>query len=132
MRRQVGLRTIGAVTAGAVTFEALVLLSLFAARAGWPAYAAAEPSRAFSFTMLLVRLAVAALITLVAGAVAARVDQSTKRAALMFGLALLALSVVWHIRIWYQYPVWYHLCWLACIVPFSVLGGSLVRRAGPR
>ena len=115
-----------------MTFEALVLLSLFAARAGWHAYAAAEPSRAFSFTMLLVRLAVAALITLAAGAVAAQVDRGAQRATLMFGLVLLALSAVWHIRIWDQYPVWYHLCWLACIVPFSVLGGSLVRPAEPR
>lgn len=44
----------------------------------------------------------------------------------MSGVGLLVLSVVWHIKIWDQYPVWYHLCWFGCIVPSAMLGGMMV------
>ena len=124
------LRRIGAVVAGFAVFEAVVLMALFAARTGWPAYASAEPSRAYDFGMLLVRLAVGASATLAGGTLAAMVDRQGRQGALRFGATLLVLSVIWHIRIWDQYPVWYHLSWFACIVPFAVLGGRIAVRHG--
>ncbi|UVO54827.1 hypothetical protein [Sphingomonas sp. SUN039] len=120
------LRRTGAVLAGFLAFEAVVLLCLFAARTGWPAYAEAEPTRAYDLLMLLVRLTAGSLAAVAGGAVAARADRGSRSAALAFGTVLLVLSVVWHIRIWDQYPVWYHLGWWACIVPFAVLGGHRV------
>jgi hypothetical protein len=122
------LRWTGAVLAGFLAFEAVVLLCLFAARMGWPAYAAAEPTRAYDLVMLLVRLTTGSLATFAGGAVAAWATRGRRDAAIAFGTTLLGLSVVWHIRIWDQYPVWYHLTWWACIVPFAVFGGHLVGR----
>jgi hypothetical protein len=117
------MRRTGAVLAGFLAFEIVVLLCLFAARTGWPAYAQAESTRAYSLDMLVSRLTAGALATLAGGATAARVGRSAGQPALMFGIVLLLLSVVWHISIWNQYPVWYHLCWFACIVPCALLGG---------
>jgi hypothetical protein len=122
-------RRIGTILAGLFAFEAVVLVCMFAARAYWPAYVEAEPSRAYSLGMLLVRLSAGALATLAAGAVAARVEQGARQAALLLGAILLLISVVWHVRIWDQYPVWYHLCWLASIVPLAVLGGKMASPA---
>lgn len=121
-------RRLGAILAGFLAFEAVVLVCLFAARTGWPAYAAAEPTRAYDLAMFFARLTAGSLATLAGGAVAARVDRGTRQTALLFGGTLLVISVIWHVGIWYQYPVWYHLGWFACIVPFAALGGRLARR----
>ena len=126
------LRRIGAVLAGFAAFALVASGAVLMARAGWLAYAEAEPARAYSLTMLLVRLAAGASATFVGGWVAAKVDRGAGQATLLFGALLLAISVVWHIRIWDQYPVWYHLVWFACIVPSAVLGGKLVRKNATR
>ena len=115
--------------AGFLAFEAVILIMLLAARMGWPAYADAEPTRAYSLGMFLARLAAGALATGAGGLVTARLDRGASQGALMFGVLLLLISVVWHVRIWDQYPVWYHLSWFACIVPASLMGG---RVAGAR
>jgi hypothetical protein len=122
------VRKIGAILAGLIVFAALEFIATSVAKDSWPAYALAAPSRAYTLDMLLTRLGAGALGSLVAGAFSAKIDQSTRQSALIFGIILLAISVVWHIRIWEQYPVWYHLSWFACTVPFSALGGLLVRR----
>ena len=119
------LRSAGAVLAGFLVFEAVVLLCLFAARAGWPAYVQAEPTRAYTLAMLLVRLVGGSMATLAGGAMAVWADRGARQTALIFGVLLLTVSVAWHIRIWDQYPAWYHLGWFACIVVCSVAGGKL-------
>lgn len=122
------MRRAGAVLVGFLAFEAVVLLCLFAARTSWPAYAQAEPARAYDLGMLLVRLVAGALATFAGGVVAARVDRGASQAVLVFGVVLLLISVAWHIRIWAQYPVWYHLSWFGCIVPSALAGRRLVIR----
>jgi hypothetical protein len=123
------LRRVGAIVAGLAAFAALEFAAGQAAKAIWPAYALAAPTRTYSLDILLVRLGVGALATLAVGALSAKMDRGAQQAALMFGVALLLISVVWHIRIWDQYPAWYHLGWLACIVPAAMLGGCLAGRA---
>ena len=119
------LRTTGAILTGFAVFAMVAGLSVLAARAGWPAYAAAEKQRAFSLFMLLMRLAVGMMATLGAGAAAAWVSRGAKQATLMFGIFLLLISTVEHIRIWEQYPVWYHLFYLAYLIPLAMVGARL-------
>jgi archaellum biogenesis protein FlaJ (TadC family) len=126
------LRRIGAILAGLVAFGAVVLLAVVTAREAWPDYAEAEPTRAYSLVMLLTRLTVGFVATLVAGLAATKVDQGSRRSPLIFGIILLMISVVWHVGIWEQYPIWYHLGWFACILPFSVIGRRLVTSASRR
>ena len=119
------LGRIGAILAGLVVFTALEFLASHAASASWPAYALAAPTRAYTLDMLLVRLMAGALAAVASGAVASRVARLDQQASLWFGFVLLLLSVIYHYFIWDQYPVWYHLCWFALIVPFAVLGGKV-------
>lgn len=125
-------KTTGAIVAGLAAFAALEFVATFVARATWPAYALAAPTRDYTLEMLGARLGAGALAALVAGAVAARADRTARQAALIFGVVLLLVSALWHYRIWSQYPVWYHLCWFACIVPASVLGGMVARGEAAR
>jgi hypothetical protein len=120
------LRTIGAIFAGLAAFAAFELSAGYVARTIWPAYALAFPMRAYTLDMLLARQAVGMLCALAAGATAAWIDPGAKRTALITGILMLLIAVVWHIRIWDQYPVWYHLLLFAYLVPLGALGGKLV------
>jgi hypothetical protein len=120
------LRTIGAIFAGLAAFAAFEFSAGCVARTIWPAYALAFPMRAYTLDMLLARHAVGMLCALAAGATAARIDPGAKRTVLITGILMLLIAVVWHIRIWDQYPVWYHLLLFAYLVPLAALGGKLV------
>ncbi len=122
------VRRIGAIVAGFVAWWGVVGIATLLARATWPAYALAEPSRAYTFEMLLTRLATGMLATLAAGAVVAWLTRSERKAVYWLGAVLLLLSVGDHYRVWVQYPVWYHLFYLSYLVPLALLGGRLVKR----
>lgn len=120
------IRAIGAMVAGVVAWEAVVLLATFAGRLVWPAYALVEKQREFALDMLLSRLAVGAIATLAFGAVVAWVARGEKRTIHAIIALGLLYSVVDHIIVWDQFPVWYHLLYLAYLVPLAMLGGQLV------
>ena len=119
------VRTIFAVLAGLLFFLAAEIGASLAARAFWPGYAEAAINRSYSLPMLIARLMVGALATIGSGWVASRISGNPRNAALSFGVALFAISLVWHINIWPEYPAWYHLVWLGCIIPGAVLGSRL-------
>lgn len=118
-------KSLVAIVAGLASWEAIIGLCSWAAKHGWPAYAAAAPDRAYDLTMLVARLTVAAIATLAAGALATRIAGAASRAALGVGGLLLLVSLGWHIHIWPQYPVWYHLVYLGYLLPLSLFGGRL-------
>jgi hypothetical protein len=119
------LRKIGAILAGLAAFAALELIAGQIAKAIWPAYAMAFPTRAYTLDMLLARQSVGMLCALTAGASAAWIDRGAKQTVLMTGILMLLIALVWHIRIWDQYPVWYHLLLFAYLIPLTLLGGQL-------
>jgi hypothetical protein len=122
------VRAIGGLVAGALVWKAIVALFTLAGNLVWPAYAAVEVQRVFTIEMFASRLLVGALANLAFGAVAAWVARGEQRA---FRLALgawMIFSVVDHILVWDQFPLWYHLLYLACIVPMAMLGARLVRQ----
>ncbi len=121
-------RLIGAILAGLAAFAVLEVALSLLARATWPAYALAFPTRDYTLVMLLARQVAGMLCSLAAGAAAAWVGRGAKQAVLLTGIIMLVIAVVWHIRIWEQYPVWYHLLLFAYLVPLALLGGRLVGR----
>ena len=97
-------------------------------RAAWPAYAAAEPLKAYSLDMLLARLAVGVLCSVSAGGAATLVAGDRGRAALLVGAVFLAVSLWSHlVTVWLDYPIWYHVVYLSYIIPAASLGGYLTR-----
>lgn len=122
------LRIIGAVVAGVITWEAVVALATLMGRLVWPAYAAVEEQRVFTMDMLLSRLAVGALATLAFGIVISLVTRGDAKSIRLIIFAGLLFSVVDHIIVWDQFPAWYHLLYLAYIVPLALLGGRIKRQ----
>jgi hypothetical protein len=90
-------------------------------------YAAAEPLFSFTLGMLVLRLAIAALTSLIAGAVAAWIAPSSARVPLLVGATLLVAFIPVHLRLFSLFPLWYHLVFLVTLIPLVVLGAWLTR-----
>lgn len=126
-RDRIMVRRVGAVVAGLLIFFLLAFLAGSAAKSLWPEYAAAAAGRAYTLPMLLARLLTGATATVVAGWGTSIIGRERRTSALWLGLALLAINVPWHIQIWSEYPIWYHLVWLASLIPCTILGGRAAR-----
>ena len=122
------IRATAALFAGALAWKAVATLFTLVGNLVWPAYAAVEVQRTFTLDMLASRLMVGALANLTFGAVAALVAGREQRTFLMALAAWMTFSVIDHYLVWEQFPVWYHLLYLAYIVPVVMLGGRLIRR----
>lgn len=121
-------RAIGGLLAGALLWKGIVALFTLVGNLVWPAYAAVEVQRVFTLEMFASRLLVGALANLAFGAVVAWVTRGERRAFWFALSAWMIFSVVDHYLVWEQFPLWYHLVYLACIVPIAMLGARLVRQ----
>ena len=120
-------RRIAGMLVGCVTALALALTGTLVARTLWPAYAAAEPEKTYTFAMLVSRLTVGALCTAGAACVATIIARDTGKAAWWLGGIFLAISLPIHLYLlWTDYPVWYHVVYLAYLVPIAGLTGRVV------
>ena len=128
-----GIKTVGRAIASVVVgllFFSLAEYALGAVAKGfWPEYAAAIANRTFTLPMLWSRLAAGTVATTFAALVAAMLGNKHRANGFWFGVALLVLSVLWHLSIWAKYPVWYHLTWFATIMPAALFGGWISKRS---
>jgi hypothetical protein len=123
-------RTIIAVLAGAAVWAALWIGGTQAASAAFPhLLAAGQP---VTHTGALVGLIVYSLpLSLLAGYVTAAVAVGDRmRAVWILAILQLALGVFVEMSSWSLTPVWYHLVFLALLVPATVYGGALRVRRG--
>jgi hypothetical protein len=118
-------KSVGAVVAGFVAWLLVAGVLVLGLRLGWPAYAAAAPTRSYDLPMYAARLSISAAASLATGAVTARLGGIGGRSALATGIVQLVLFVPYHIMIWDQYPVWYHLTFFVSLVPFALSGARL-------
>lgn len=121
--RKAPLLVVG-LAAGCVTAVVIALAGTVMARSLWPAYAAAEPDKAYSFAMLVSRLLVGAICTIGAACVASIIVRDDGRAACWLGALFLAISLPGHLyHVWADYPAWYHVLYLSYLVPLAALTG---------
>jgi hypothetical protein len=119
-------RAIGAFFAGLLSWAVVVSLIDRGLRLLIPGYAVAEPQLQFTLTMMLARLGMAALTSVIAGAVVGLLSSSA-RVPWILGALILAVFLPEHIHIWHDFPAWYHLTFLLPLVPLVVLGAHLTR-----
>jgi hypothetical protein len=98
-------------------------------RASWPAYALAEPEKAYTLAMLFVRLLIFSSMIVATSGVATLIA-GDKRVAWVAGGLILALSIPPHLYpgyVWDDYPAWYHIIYLLSILPLALLGRRCVQ-----
>lgn len=82
-------------------------------------------------TLVLVMNIVRSVITsIIGGYIAALVAGESGRSTFWLGLVLLLFGVMVEAVAWNYLPVWYHLVFLALLIPMTVIGGKL-RRPSP-
>lgn len=122
-------RTIAAIVAGLAAWVLLVTALNWCLRLWLPGYSQAEPVMAFSLTMQVARLSIAALTSLAAGALVHAIAPASRLAPWVVGLVLLILFIPVHMQLWQKFPVWYHLTFLVTLAPLVSLGAELRPRA---
>jgi len=126
MSKRPGAIALGAFL-GLAAWVAVGSLGLLVLRTTWSAYAAAEPTKAYSTAMLFARLGVACVASVVAGIAAGR--PAGAAGAWAAGSLLLVLSLPIHlVEVWADYPAWYHIVYLSLLVPLTAVGGFLSGR----
>jgi hypothetical protein len=118
-------RTILAILAGLVAWAVVVSLFNLGLEHWLPGYKEAQPALAFTLPMKIARLTMAALTSVIAGAVVRGVAPASRLAAWITGLVILALFLPSHIQLWHRFPLWYHLTFLVPLVPLVALGAAL-------
>lgn len=116
-------RTIGAVAAGAVVWAALWLGMNAVLPSVLPD--AVVPGQPLEDVAVLIFLIVySVVLSILAGYTTAAVGRTMTAVKVLAGLQLV-LGVVAEAASWDLLPIWYHLIFLALIVPATLLGGSL-------
>jgi len=127
--RSRGLLFAAAVAAGAATWWLILGLGFLVLRAIWHDYAAAEPQKAYTLGMLGARLLIFSLTIGATSAVAGLIARD-ERLAWFAGFLILAFSVPSHLYpgyVWDDYPAWYHILYLASILPIAWVSGRATR-----
>ncbi len=123
------LKSIVSVVSGYLAWTVLFLGGGAVLRAAFAAAHAAD-GRVDATGVLLLYLALSVLASAVAGAVTARL--APRRAMAHVGVLaalLLATGLPVQVSVWETLPVWYHVLFLAALVPVTWLGGRGQRRA---
>ncbi len=107
--------------------------------AAWPAFgehqaafqSAIENGSEFTAipTFLIVHIFLAAVVSLIAGFLAALVAGENKRAPVILSLLLLAIGLLKAAMSWTLVPIWYHVLFTAVLLPMAIIGGRM-RTAG--
>jgi hypothetical protein len=133
VHRRTALRFVAGLALGWATSWTILTGGFSWLRVIWPAYALAEPDKAYTLTMLFVRLVIFTAMIATTAAVAALVA-ADRRVAWIAGGLILALSLPPHLYpgyVWEDYPAWYHLVYLFSILPIAVCSGLWVQRMFP-
>lgn len=116
------------VLVGLVVWFVVATVGNFAVRAAIAGYREAEPTLQFTVPMLLARLVLGAVSSVTAGWACAALSRSAPIASPYLAAVLVIVFIPVHYRLWTQFPLWYHLVFLASLAPLALLGARLVRR----
>lgn len=123
-------RIVLGVVAGAVVWAALWVGGTRVAQAAWPDLL--DPTQRLEHVAaLLGYIAYSVVLSVLAGYVtAAAAGAAAMKAVWILAYLQLVIGVFTEVSYWELLPVWYHLVFLALIVPATVYGGRLRTRSG--
>ena len=133
------VRMIIGIIAGFLVWSILWLGSDQILRNLWRLYFAHETARenaifnetAFTadVSVFVVHLARSIIISLMSGFLAAFVANENRKTPFILGILLLLFGLMVQTMTWSYAPVWYHVAFLALLLPVTMLGGKLKKSA---
>ena len=76
-------------------------------------------------TILLMNIVRGAIVSAMAGFLAALIAGENKRSPLLLGFMLLAFDLIIVVLSWKHVPIWYGVIFTAMLIPMTILGGRL-------
>ena len=117
-------RKVASVLVGLVAWICIATAVNLALRVSWPDYAAAEKPMTFTFGMQVARLLTGAIASLCAGFLAAVIAKGSATPVRALAVLLLLLFIPVHYALWDRFPIWYHVVFLASLIPVTLLGAA--------
>ncbi len=77
-------------------------------------------------TMILIQLVMAAIVSLLAGTLAALIAGENSKAPLIAGCLLLIMGIAKAAMSWQYVPLWYHAIFTVILLPMAIIGGKLI------
>jgi hypothetical protein len=87
-----------------------------------------ETPYALSSMVLMALLVKGVILSIVSGFVTALIAKENTKSTLGLGILLLLFGIFIQAVYWNYMPLWYHIPFLALLIPMAVLGGKLTRR----
>jgi hypothetical protein len=76
-------------------------------------------------TILLMHLVRSVIVSIISGLIAVVISRENTLTTIILGVLLLAFGLFVQLMAWSYLPLWYHIPFLALLVPMTVLGGKL-------
>ena len=76
-------------------------------------------------TILLFKLLHSVFASLISGYVAVMLSNENRRTTTTLGVILLIVGIAVQASVWSLLPIWYHLIFLALLIPVTIAGGKL-------
>jgi len=80
-------------------------------------------------SFLLFKIFHSVIASLISGYLAAIVANENRRTTLILGILLLIVGIAFQVTVWSLLPIWYHLVFLALLIPVTIAGGKLKKVA---
>ena len=88
-------------------------------------YAQAMADMKFSNFWLIVAIVRSVVFSVVSGYLAVQLSKEVSKTTLGLGVFLLLFGIFVQVNVWNVFPVWYHLVFLALLIPMTIVGGKL-------
>ena len=76
-------------------------------------------------TVLVMHIVRSVIISIMAGFLAAAISGENRRTPVILGVILFLFGCLVQVMAWNYLPLWYHMLFLALLVPMTVLGGKM-------
>lgn len=115
------------IIAGFVLWSALWIASDFALLILSPDWYG-DGLKNFTTPILLISLVRSIIISLISGFVAAFIaGRNNSQTTVILGVLLFAFGIYIQAQLWNTIPLWYHIIFLALLIPMTIFGGRLLK-----
>jgi ABC-type microcin C transport system permease subunit YejB len=81
--------------------------------------------------ILVMHIFRAVIVSIMAGFLAAFIANENTRSTLILGVLLFAFGLLVQIAAWNYIPIWYHIIFLALLIPMTIAGGKMRTSPSP-
>ena len=78
-----------------------------------------------SSTVLIALLIKSFIVSIISGFIAALIAKENTKSTFILGILLLLFGIFIQVSHWNYMPLWYHILFLALLIPMTILGGKL-------